>query len=68
MQQLCNLAYALLLENRTTAQIAELEMMLTEPVDKEKLMEKQNQEAMRELGRRMPPGLGLLVPPKKGPA
>ena len=63
MRQLCNLAYAVLLENRTTAQIAELEMLLTEPIKKEKLMEKQNEEAMRELARRMPPGIGLLVPP-----
>lgn len=63
MRQLCNLAYALLLENRTQVQIAELEMLLTEPVKKEELMERQNAEAMKELARRMPPGVGLLVPP-----
>lgn len=64
MRQLCNLAYALLLENRTPAQVAELEMLLTEPVKKEELMERQNAEAMHELARLMPPGVGLLVPPR----
>jgi hypothetical protein len=68
MKQLCNLAYALLLENRTPAQVAELEMLLTEPVKKEELMERQNQEAMKELQRRMPPGVGLLVPPPPPPS
>ena len=67
MKQLCNLAYALLLENRTEAQRAELEMLLTEPIGKEELMEKQNQDAMRELERRMPPGVGLLIPPGAKP-
>jgi len=67
MKQLCNLAYALLLENRTEAQKAELEMLLTEPIGKEELMEKQNQAAMRELERRMPSGLGLLIPPGAKP-
>jgi hypothetical protein len=64
MKQLCNLAYAVLLENRTPAQVAELEMLLTEPVKKAELMEQQNAEAMKELQRRMPPGVGLIPPPR----
>jgi hypothetical protein len=64
MKQLCNLAYAVLLENRTPAQVAELEMLLTEPIKKAELMEKQNADAMKELQRRMPPGVGLIAPPR----
>ena len=64
MRQLCNLAYAVLRENRTPAQLAELEMLLTDPKEKAELMEKQNAESMKELGRALPPGVGLLFPPQ----
>jgi hypothetical protein len=67
MRQICNLAYALLRENRTEAQLAELEMLLTEPDQKAELMERQNQESMRALQAALPPGVGLLVPPGAKP-
>lgn len=63
MRQICNLAYAILLENRTAPQIAELELLLTEPDKKVELMEKQNQESMKALARSLPAGVGLLMPP-----
>lgn len=70
MRQICNLGYALLRENRTVPQLAELEMLLTEPDKKAELVEKQNAESMRALARSLPAGVGLLmplpsVPPKK---
>lgn len=61
MKQICNFAYALLLENRTKPQIAELEVMLTEPDQKGEMIDRQNAEAMKALG--MP---GLIGPPPAG--
>jgi hypothetical protein len=67
MRQICNLAYAILIENRTTAQIAELDVILSGPEDKEKMLERQNVVAMRELEAQMG-GVGMLVkPPPGGP-
>lgn len=57
MKQICNLAYALLLENRTKPQIAELEVLLSEPEKKEEMIDRQNAEAMAGLG-----GFGMVVP------
>jgi hypothetical protein len=66
MKQLCNLAYAILIENRTKPQIAELEVLLTEPTRKDEMIERQNAEAMKMLTGSLPGGMGLLVPfPKK---
>lgn len=62
----------MLVENRSKPQIAELEMLLTEPTQKDEMIQKQNEEAMRDLALRGPQG-GLLVPlpprrPKGPPA
>lgn len=65
MRQICNLAYALLVENRTKAQIAELEVLLSEPEKKEEMIDRQNAEAMAGLA-----GFGMISPPpagKRGP-
>lgn len=67
MQQICNLVYAILIENRTTAQIAELDVLLSGPEDKEKMIERQNIEAMKQLEAQMG-GAGMLIaPPPGGP-
>lgn len=67
MRQICNLAYAILIENRTTPQIAELDVILSGPEDKEEMLEKQNVASMKELEARMG-GAGMLIkPPPGGP-
>lgn len=66
MKQIAHFGYAILLENRTKPQIAELEVLLSEPEKKEEMIDRQNAEAMAGLG-----GFGLVPPParlkKKGP-
>jgi hypothetical protein len=61
MRQVCNLAYAMLIEGRSKPQIAELEVMLTEPSKKDEMIQRQNAEAMEGL-LALPQGGGLLVP------
>lgn len=64
MQEVCNLVYHLLADGRTTAQKAELDVLLSDPADKERMLARQNAEAMKALGMT---GLKPLVPvpPKK---
>jgi len=71
MKQIAHFGYALLLENRTKPQIAELEVLLTEPDKKAAMIDRQNAEAMATLG-----GFGMIrpkprdaqrpAPPKRG--
>lgn len=67
MRQICNMAYAILIENRTTAQIAELDVMLSGPEDKEKMIERQNIAAMQQLQAQMGGAGALIQPPPGGP-
>lgn len=67
MRQICNLAYAILIENRTTAQIAELDVILSGPAEKEEMIERQNQEAMKQLSAQMGAAGMLIAPPPGGP-
>ncbi len=62
MEQICNLVYFSLTENKTPAQIAELNVLLSDPRDREKMLERQNALAMEQLG-----GLGMVGPPPGGP-
>lgn len=64
MKQICHFAYALLLENRTKPQIAELEVLLSEPEKKAEMIDRQNAEAMAGLG-----GFGMISPkpPRRRP-
>lgn len=62
MRQLCNFAYALLIKDRTPPQIAELEVLLSEPQKREEMIDRQNAEAMKALTGM--PG-GLLIPPRR---
>lgn len=64
MKQICNLVYATLIEHRNQVQIAELEVLLSEPEKKEEMRERQNAEAMKALGAM---GGGLLITPPRGP-
>ena len=49
MEQICNLVYHTLAENRTTVQLAELDVLLSDPKDKERMLERQNATAMDAL-------------------
>lgn len=61
MHQICNLVYHILAEGRTTAQKAELDVLLSDPEDRERMVARQNAEAMKALGVQ---GLKPLVPAK----
>ncbi len=67
MKQICNLAYALLIENRTKVQIAELEVMLTEPERKDEMIQRQNQESMNVFAGAAPMGLLVPMPTRRRP-
>ncbi len=58
MQQLCNLVYADLAQNRNKVQMAELDAVLAPPSEKEKHQARMNQESMAQLG------IGMVAPPK----
>jgi hypothetical protein len=58
MEQICNLVYFTLMDGKTTAQIAELEVLLAEPTKKAEMIDRQNAEAQKQLS-----GFGLLGPP-----
>lgn len=60
MRQIAHLGYAILLKDRTKVQIAELEVLLTEPEKKGEMIDRQNAEAMSALG-----GFGLIPAPKR---
>lgn len=63
MEQICNLVYYTLTEHSTTAQKAELDVALSDPKDREKMLERQNAIAMQQL---MSQGgsSGMIVPPR----
>lgn len=62
MHEICNLVYFVLSDGKTTAQKAELDVLLSDPADKEKMLARQNAEAMKALGAQ---GLMPLVPPPR---
>jgi hypothetical protein len=62
MREICNLVYFILSDGKTTAQKAELDVLLTDPAEKEKMIARQNAEAMKALG-----GMGMLMPPPARP-
>lgn len=64
MQQICNIVYHLLTEGKTTAERAQLDVLLTDPADKEKMIARQNAEAMKALS-----GMGMIpiVPSRPRP-
>lgn len=67
MRQICNLGYAMLIENKTPAQIAQLDVLLTPPEEKGKAIEDQNIAAMKELEARMGGTGALIMPPRRPP-
>lgn len=66
MRQLCNLAYSILIENRSKPQIAQLEVILTPPESQAEALERQNREAMKQLEAQMG-GAGMLIKPPARP-
>lgn len=57
MEQICNLVYFRLTDGKTQAQIAELEVILSDPMDRERMIQRQNAESMKALG-----GFGMIAP------
>lgn len=64
MEQICNLVYFTLTDDRSTAQIAELDAMLSDPRDRQKMIDRQNAIAMQQL---MSSPVGMVGPPAGGP-
>lgn len=63
MRQVCNVVYHVLTDGRTTAQIAELDVALSDPRDREKMIGRQNVEAMKQL--QATGGHGFIRPPAR---
>ena len=61
VRELCNLAYRSLAEGRDRVQMAELEEMLADPSEKEKVRAKVSAESMAALAAG---GFGPIMPPK----
>jgi hypothetical protein len=59
MSEICDLVYFVLTDGKTEPQIAELDALLSDPRDKEAMIAKQNEAAMRALG-----GHGFIGPPR----
>jgi len=57
MRQICSLVYHILTDEKSTAEIAQLDVLLADPKDKEKMLARQNAEAMKALG-----AMGALTP------
>jgi hypothetical protein len=62
LRQLVNFAYYNLSHALDRAQKAELDAALAGPQEREKVIDRQNMEAMRQLG-----GFGLIAPPPRRP-
>lgn len=65
MRQICNLIYHRLTDGKSAAERAEIDVLLTEPRDKEKMIAKQNAEAMKQLMGTAP--AGMIRPPLAKP-
>lgn len=63
MKEVCDLVYFILTDGKTPAQVAELNVLLSDPKEKEEMVARQNAEAMKVLGA----GPGMLVPPRRKP-
>jgi len=63
MQEVCDLVYFMLTDGKTPAQVAELNVLLSDPKEKEEMLARQNAEAMKALGL----GVGMLIPPVRRP-
>lgn len=49
MRQVCNVVYHVLTDGKTPPQIAELEVALSDPRDRDKMVGQQNEESMKQL-------------------
>lgn len=65
MEQICNLVYFTLTDGKSRPEIAELEVLLSDPKDKETMISRQNEIAMEQL--MSMGGLGMLAPSPSPP-
>lgn len=63
MRQICNLVYFHFTDGRTAPQIAEFDVLLSDPTEKEDMLARQNAEAMKAL--QSVSGGGFIPPPRR---